>query len=171
MRWRYQGNEYLYGASLTSNELLRMFAAVGTDNGVAFTAILETGAYDFQAATHTKYLRTMRVMGRGHPICQLKRNSQSAIYKTFPLDLSSSQDTWNPAENWGTGTWGPDALFRQVKFNPDAYGQFFQLRFTDATTDVGRKLLEVGSKEYSVTAGEWGIYGVLMDAMILGVRD
>jgi hypothetical protein len=101
----------------------------------------------------------------------LKKNFKSATYKSFPIDMSSGTDLWSVADTWGVGTWGPDSLFKEALINPDAYGRYFQIRITDAQTATGKKLIEVGSQEYSVQAGEWAVYGVIMDADLLGMRD
>lgn len=170
-RFRSGAIEYLFGGHGTANKFLQLFAPIGTDDGATFTAIMETGAYDFGAPTRTKYIRRIRILGRGDLILQFRRNFQSAIYKTAPVDLSSASDLWSLADLWGTGTWGPDSMFQEAEINPDAYGRYFQLRFSDSSTDVSRKLLEVGSREYSLTAGEWAIYLITLEGDLLGVRD
>ena len=169
-RYRSGAIEYLFGAHSTSNKFLQMFAPIGTDDGAAFTAIMETGAYDFGAPTRTKYIRRMRILGRGLVTLQIRRNFKSAIYKTFSADMASTANTWGTG-NWGTGTWGPDSIFKEAEINPDAYGRYFQLRFTDSSTDTSRKLVEVGSREYALTAGEWGVYMVTLEGDLMGVRD
>lgn len=169
-RWRSGANEYLYGGHSTANKFLRLYAPVGTDDGSAFTALLETSAYDFNAPDRTKYVRRLRVLGRGRFTVQMKRDFQSAVYKTFPLDLSSNSDLWGD-ENWGAGTWGPAALFQEDRVNTDAYGRYITLQFSDAETGLGARLIEVGSQEYRLNDGEWGLYGVQMEAAMLGVRD
>lgn len=170
-RYRNAGVEFLYGGKSTENKFLYLFANIGTDDGATFVGIMETGAYDFGAPTRTKYIRRCRVLGRGHPIVILKRNFKSATYKSFPIDMSSGTDLWSVAHVWGSGTWGPDSLFKEALINPDAYGRYFQIRITDAQTATGKKLIEVGSQEYSVQAGEWAVYGVIMDADLMGMRD
>lgn len=170
-RFRSGAVEYLFGGKSTENKFLQLFSGVGTDDGAAFAAIMETGAYDFGAANRTKYLRNVRVLGRGHPIMELKKNFQSAVYKIYPLDLSSSSDLWSLGDLWGTGTWGPDSVYKEDLVHADAYARYFQIVITDAQTGVGTKLIEVGSREYSITSGEWAVYGILMEADLLGVRD
>jgi hypothetical protein len=147
-----------------------MFAPVGTDDGVIFTAILETGELDFGAPSRTKYVRRIRILGRGDVTLQIKKNFRSAVDKTKAINMTSLNNLWNTGV-WNTGNWGPDSLFKEALINPDAYGRVFQLRFTDSSSAIGRKLLEVGSREYSITSGEWGIYLFTIDADLLGVRD
>ena len=170
-RVRSGGTERLWGSHNNGNKLLHCFGGVGTDDGIAFTAIMETGPNDFGTPTRTKYIRRIRVLGRGVPVLQLKRNFESGVYKSFALDMDSAVDMWAISEDWGEGTWGPEAVFAEDRIHPDAYGRFFQIRITDSSTDTGRTLLPVGSQEYSLVAGDWGIYGIYTDATILGVRD
>ena len=160
----------LFTATPSANKLLQAFATIGTDDGVAFTATLETGAISFGNPDPTKYLRRCRVVGRGQLSIQFKRNFSPAAAKTVSLDLTSGQDLWSVSDAWGVGTWGPDALLKEKMFQPDVYARFFQIRFTDSSTGVGRKLLPVGSQRYALDAGEWGVYLVILDAHVLGVR-
>jgi hypothetical protein len=170
-RVRVGATERLFGSHNNSNKLLHCFAGVGTDDGQMFTAIMETGPNDFGAPTRTKYIRRLRVLGRGLPVVQFKRNFESGVYKSFPLNLASSLDVWSTDDDWGDGDWGPQSILGEYLLHPDAYGRFFQIRVTDSSDDLGHKLLPVGSREYSVLAGDWGIYGLFFDATILGVRD
>lgn len=193
--------EGLFGNHISANKFMQIFAPVGTDDGQTFTAIMETGSYDFGAATLTKYIRRVRILGRGDVTFQLRRNFATAIYKTFPISMSSNLDLWSLSDEWGgaitgdeadfgdaiygsgtygpggtggivnSGTWGPDSIFKEAKVNPDAYGRHFQLRFSDSSPDVSHKQVEVGSREYSISAGEWAVYLVTLEADLLGVRD
>jgi hypothetical protein len=85
--------------------------------------------------------------------------------------MSSTTDLWSVADTWGAGNWGPDSLLKEDLVNPDAYGRYFQLRFSDTQTGVGRKILKVGSREYALESGEWAIFLVTLDGTVLGVRD
>jgi hypothetical protein len=170
-RVRYGTSERLFGSHNNANKLLHCFGGVGTDDGIAFTAIMETGPIDFGAPTRTKYIRRIRILGRGVPVLQIKRNFEAGIYRSFALDMDSEEDMWLLAEEWGEGTWGPEAVFAEDRIHPDAYGRFFQIRVTDSSSDTGRTLLPVGSQEYALVAGDWGIYGLYFDATMLGVRD
>lgn len=170
-RYRSGTVEYLFGGHATSNKFLQIFAPVGTDDGATFTAIMETGAYDFGTPTRTKYIRRARVLGRGAVTLQLIRNFQTAAYKTNALSMLGVTDLWTMADLWGVGTWGPSSVIREALVNPDAYGRFFQLRFTDSSVNVAAKLIEVGSHEFSITAGEWAVYMVTLEGSVLGVRD
>ena len=169
-RWRSGTQELLFTASPAANKLLQAFAAIGTDDGAAFTATLETGALSFGNADLTKYLRRMRIVGRGQFTCQIKRNWQPAAFKTVPVDLASGADLWSTGDTWGAGTWGPDALLKEKTFHPDVYARFFQIRLTDSSTAIGRKTTPVGTIPYSLDAGEWGVYLMVLDAHMLGVR-
>jgi hypothetical protein len=77
---------------------------------------------------------------------------------------------WNVG-NWNVGNWGPDSLFKEDRIDTDDYARAFSMVFLDGDTGVGRKLVEVGSREFSVTEGEWGLYGVMLEGTVLGVRD
>jgi hypothetical protein len=171
VKFRSGANEFLYGGAAASNKFYQIFAPVGADDGSAFTAIMETGAYDFGQPTRSKYIRRMRILGRGQVTMLIRRNFQTAIYKTFNLDMSSSTDVWSTLDTWGSGTWGPDSSFKEALANTDAYGRYFQIRFTDSGIDTGRKLLEVGSHEYALSGGQWAVYLMTLEGDILGVRD
>jgi hypothetical protein len=170
-RWRYGTIDRLFAASNNSNKVLQAFGPVGTDDGVAFASIAETGALDFDRPTVYKYLRFMRMLGRGQFNLLMLRNFKVDIYKTFVIDMASAGDVWAPSDIWGTDTWGPQALLQEAKIHPDAYVRFLSLRFTDSDPDVGTKPIPVGSRDYRLIAGEWGIYGYNIDATVLGVRD
>jgi hypothetical protein len=169
--WRYMQNDILFGGHNKANKILQAFAETGLDDGVVFSTIAETGAIDFSRPTAHKYLRRMRMLGRGQFNVQMLRNFSVATYKTFVIDMSSGQDLWNLAQQWGSGEWGPDLLLKEVKLHPDAYVRFLTLRFSDSDPDTGTKTIPLGSTEYRIPAGEWAIYGYNIDATILGVRD
>jgi hypothetical protein len=170
VRYRYLGNDILIGGAILSNKLMWLLYNVGTDDGSTFTAIAETGSFDFGAPTRTKYIRRIRVLLRGNLTMQLRRNFGTAITDTKPVNATIGTDLWSLSDLWGSGSWGPDSLYKEVLVNIDRYGRYFSLRFTDSSTDPGSKLIEVGSFEYRVPAGEWGIYQVVMDGNILGLR-
>jgi hypothetical protein len=150
VRYRYGAVEALFGGSNAANKLLRCFGPVGQDDGVSFAALLETGPYGMQNPLNTKYVRTMRFLGRGLVTFQMKRNyDDNTIYRTFPLTLN------------------PNAV---VELNPDAYGQFFVMRLTDAAAGTGIREVDVGSIERNVTEGEWSVFQIIAEAYTLGVR-
>lgn len=170
VRWRYQATERLLAGSSIANKYYWAYAPIGTDDGATFTAILETGAFDFGDAIRTKYLRRLRVLGRGRFNVQFKPDFQSAVAKTFIVDLTSSTNTWNSG-NWNSGSWGPDSVFKTAPLMPDMYARQFTIVFSDSETTVGKKLVEAGSQEYSLIDGEWGIYGAWLEGALLGVRN
>jgi len=145
--------DHLYGAKLGSNRFLELFSPNGLDDGVPFVSVLETDALDMGQPTHTKYIRRLRFYGRGQFQMVLKRNLMDPTYKTFALQLGSDED--------------PD----EVIVNPDAYGRYFQMRFTDAMTASGFKSLDVGSHGVALVAGGWALHQYTIDADIMGVRD
>jgi hypothetical protein len=172
-RYRSGVLEFLFGAHSTANKFLQLFAPVGTDDGAVFTAMLETSAYDFGIPTRTKYIRRIRFLGRGVVTAIGLRNYQSANYRTKSLDMAGGGgvDLWSTGDVWGTGTWGPQSLYQEAIWNIDAYGRSFQIRLSDSSPNTSRRLVEVGSKEYTLTAGGWAIYMINLEGSLLGVRD
>jgi hypothetical protein len=170
-RVRSGSTEYLYGAHTTANKFLYLFAPAGTDDGVTFAANMETAPLDFGVPQRTKYIRRIRFLGRGKFTVQLRREFQTSLYKTEPIDMTSGTDLWALTDLWGVGTWGPDSLLKEAVWNSDAYGRRFQMKFSDQFTDYGHKIIEVGSHEASVNAGEWAVYVAVLEGDILGLRD
>jgi hypothetical protein len=169
--WRYGTVDRLFASHNRANKVLQAYGAVGLDDGALFSSLAETGAIDFDRPTVHKYMRRMRLLGRGQFQLLMLRNFRIDIYKTFILDMASEGDTWSVADDWGEDSWGPQFLLQEARIHPDAYARFFTLRFTDSDVDTGTKPIPVGSKDYRLTAGEWGIYGYNIDAVVLGVRD
>jgi hypothetical protein len=163
--------EYLYGAHTAANKFLYMFAPVGTDDGVTFAANMETAPLDFGIPQRTKYIRRIRFLGRGKFTVQLRREFQTAIYKTDPIDMTQTADLWSTGDSWGVGTWGPDSLLKEAIWNSDAYGRRFQIKFSDTFTDYGHKIIEVGSHEAAINAGEWAVYLAVIEGDVLGLRS
>jgi hypothetical protein len=155
---------------MSANKFYWLLSPTGTDDGATFAAILETGLLDFGSPSRTKYIRRILILGHGKFLVQYLKDAETAVDKTDTVDMTSSQDTWNLADLWGTGAWGPDAVIKDIEVNPDLYGRFFQLRFTDAETTLGKKLLELGSREFVLASGEWGIYQTVIDGNVLGKR-
>lgn len=162
--------EFLYGGHNTANKLLWIYSSSGTDDGVPFQGLLETGAYDFGNADLTTYIHRLRVLGRGKFTVQIKRNFETGVNKSYSVDLSASIDTWNPTDLWGVGSWGPDSNLKERIVNTDVYGRKFTFRFLDAETTVTTKPLSMGSLDFYLTIGEWSLFGILFDAKMLGVR-
>lgn len=171
VKWRSGSVERLFATSNIANKVYQAFADTGQDDGVTFSTIAETGALDFSRPTVTKYVRRMRVLGRGQFTLLMLKNFRIDINKTIPIDMSSGVDLWSSGETWGSDNWGPDFLLKEQKIHPDVYARFLTLRFTDSDTDTGTKAVPLGSKEYRLGAGEWAVYGYNLDATVLGVRD
>jgi hypothetical protein len=169
-RWRWQGNDFIFGGSRIANKFYRLYAPVGTDDGATIVGMVETGALDFGTPTHTKYLRRIRVLGRGNVNLQIRRNYQTGFAETDLVSMGSTLDFWSLGDLWGSGTWGPDSVIKEVTINPDIYARAFSLRFVDSEVTVGTKLIEVGSTEYSLPAGEWAVYAMVLDGNVLGLR-
>jgi hypothetical protein len=162
--------EQLFGSKLGANKLLWLFSDSGTDDGATFQSIAETAAFDMGSEILTKYIRRIRLLGRGKFLLQVKRNYGLGIYKTFTVDLNASSSVWN-AGNWNVGVWGPDSILKEGVIDTDLFGRHFQLRFTDAETTAGQRPVAVGSLSYSIPAGEWAVYGSIMEGHLLGVRE
>jgi hypothetical protein len=163
--------EYLLAGHNSANKFLQVYAEVGSDDGVTFQGLIQTSAIDFKAPNLTKYIRRLRVLARGEAVINFKRDFDAAIYKTFVMDLDSADDEWDINENWGVGTWSSPAPYRTFTFHPDAYCRYLTIEFLDASTDIGKKAVRVGSHEYLLNAGEWGVYGIELEAAMLGVRS
>jgi len=169
--YRYQDKVRLYGGSTLANKFYWVFADnVGQDDGNTFTATLETAAFDFGAPLLTKYIRRMRLLGRGAMTVQIRRNFQAAVKWTHIADLSQQPDLWNSA-NWNADTWGPDANVKEITLNPDVYGRFISVVISDNDPDAGTRDVPVGSQDYSLPSGQWSLLGVILDGQLLGVRD
>jgi hypothetical protein len=170
--YRYGTVERLFAGSNIINRVYWAFRpGQGTDDGVVFQGLIETKAYEFKSIDHTKYIRRVRLFGRGKFQMQVRRDFETGIYKSYTVDLKSLLDTWNPSELWGSGVWGPDSTFKQARVNTDMYGRFFSMIFTDAEVDGGRKTISVGSIDYPVETGEWALLGLYMEGTLLGVRE
>jgi len=168
---RSASSERLYAAHNNSNEFLWLFSTSGTDAGVTFQSLMETGMIDLGARDRTKYIRRIRILGRGKFQLQVLRNFETGSYRTFNVDLTAgSADVWGGGDTWG-GTWGPASIILEKLVNTDLYGRYFAFRFLDAEVGVGSQPLSVGSKDYVLTAGEWAAYGALVDGEVLGVRS
>jgi len=171
--YRYQANDFLLAGSNQANKVYRCYApAQGTDDGATFQGLIETGTMDFGVQDRTKYIRRMRFLGRGKTNALIKRNFEPGTYKTYLVDMSAGVvDLWSIADHWGVGSWGPGANVREDLVNTDAYGRYFALRFVDAEVGTQKRPIAVGSLEYSVPTGEWTIFGILLDGVVLGVRS
>jgi len=169
-KYRWQTTDILLGGAPSSNKMMWLLYPVGTDDGATFTAVVETGAFDFGVPTRTKYIRRIRVLLRGDVVMQLRKNFGTAIVDTRNVFASASTDLWSLSDLWGVGSWGPDSIFKEVLVNIDRYARYFSLRFSDTSTNYGNKLVEVGSVEYRLDAGEWGIYQIVIDGNVLGLR-
>ena len=170
--YRNAGVERLFGGHPTANKFMWFFAPTGTDDGVAFAATLETGAYDFGAPLLSKYIRRIRFLGRGRLNVQIKPNFKSAVSKTFVANLIATTDLWTVSDLWDVaGTWGPDSNLKEAAFHPDVYGRWISLLFTDSETAQGSYILPVGSRDYSLPVGEWSVLGFILDGYLLGNRE
>jgi len=167
---RYGSTEYLYGAHNGANKYMWAFAPVGTDDGATFSTTVQTGYYDMSDPIMYKYLRRVKIVGRGKFTFQLKRNFGNGVYVTKQIDYSQLTDYWTVADAWGVGTWGPDDNVKEAIVNLDAYGRNFAIAITDSETTTGRLTLPVGSKDYSLVMGEWSFYESTFDAQLLGLR-
>jgi hypothetical protein len=170
--YRYGATERLIGAHNAANKILWFGRpGQGTDDGTVFQGLIESGAFDFKTQDRTKYIRRMRFLGRGRFNVQVRRDFLSNLYRTYTVDLTALTDTWSVGDTWGVGTWGPDSNLKQTRVNTDMYGRFFALVFIDAESTSGRKIVSVGSVDYSLSAGEWSIFGLLLEGSLLGVRE
>jgi hypothetical protein len=168
--YRAGATERLFAGSNSANKMYQAFAAVGQDDGVTFSGLLETKTFDFNAVPQTKYLRRIGVLGRGKFNILIKKNYEAPVVATDTVDLTTSADLWSMADFWGTGTWGPGSIIKGKAVNYDLYGRNYALQFTDSETSIGTVPTPVGSIDRVVTAGEWAIYGAELEGQMLGVR-
>lgn len=167
--YRSGGTEILIVGHATANKCLRLEG--GLDDGVPFQAMAETGAFDLGDKKRNKYVRRLRFLGRGRFQVQLIRNFGVGAYASYTVDLIATADLWSMGDTWGTGVWGPDSYVKEDLVNTDVYCRSIAFRFIDAETTTGVQPVPVGSREYALTAGEWAIYQVLVDGVVLGVRE
>jgi len=163
--------ERLYGGHRSANKFLWVYSSAGQDDGATFQGLVQTSVLDFGAPQYTKYIRRMRVLARGLGIIQYKRNFEFTVYKTFMMNVPSELDVWSVLDDWGVGDWADPSTYRVFTFHPDAYARYFSVVFLDAEPGIGTRTLRLGSAEYALVSGEWAVYGMELDAMILGVRD
>lgn len=162
--------ETLLGPSSTKPSLMQVFAPVGTDDGQAFTSVVETATFDFGDAVNNKYLRRMKLVGRGVFYVQLKRDYKRAVLSTQIVDFTSGNDPHWGDGLWGDAPWGPSESIREKIINWDAYGRVFSVCITDSRTDAGHETVRVGAHNLSVPAGTWGFYEASVEATRLGLR-
>jgi hypothetical protein len=169
--YRSGGVERVLGGNANGNSMLWVYGSVGTDDGQLFTSTVETGAYNLGDPINWKYLRRVKLIGRGKFYFQLKRNFQTALYKTYLIDLTGSSDNWGTS-NWNDPgkTWGPDSYLKELIQNLDAFGRVFTIVLTDSETTTGFLNIPVGSKNTEVPAGEWQFLECVMDGDQLGLR-
>lgn len=170
-RVRWGSTEILYAGHNSQGKILWVHAPIGTDDGVTFQAVVETGMFALNAVGLSKYIRRMRFLGRGKFQAQILRDFGSSAYTTYTIDLSVGGDFWALTDFWGVSTWGPPAVIREKLINTDVYCKYVAFRFIDAETTIGSLPLPIGSVDYNTQAGEWAIYGVSVDGAILGVRE
>jgi hypothetical protein len=171
VRVRSGTSEVLYAAHNTTNKMLWVFAPNGTDDGTTIQALLETGMFDLGHPAKSKYVRRLRFLGRGKFQVQILRNFQASAAFFYTVDLSAVADTWSVGDSWGVGQWGPEAIVKEKLINTDIYCRHVAFRFVDAETNIGSQPLPVGSRDYAISAGEWAVFGVLVDGTVLGVRE
>lgn len=166
-------NEVLYAGGTTADKYYQMFAPIGTDDGDAYKAVAQTAFLDFGDPMNQKYLRRMRVVGRGKFNFQIKREFSNAAYQTKQIDLTPTGVTGQ----WGTGVWGT-GLWASVDLNNiqsalvqlDAYGRVFSFYISDFEDDDGDQAIPIGENDAIIAAGQWAFYETTIDATLLGLR-
>jgi len=163
--------ETLYGGHNAANKFLWVYAPVGDDDGATVQGLLETGMFDLNNPANEKYVRRLRFLGRGKFQVQILRNFRPSAYRSYSVDLTATSDLWDPSDLWGIGDWGPDSIVKEARVSSDIYARFVAFRFIDAETTVGTQPLPIGHVDYALPAGAWAIFAVLVDGMVLGVRE
>jgi len=171
--WPTAGKDLLFAGHNNANKMLDLFSPVGTDDGVAFQAMLQTAWFDFGDPIHTKYLRELRFLCGGRFDVLIFRNYAESIYRTITVDAGVIEDLWNAVDDvWGAGEWGTSDPTRDIrKTNIDAYARHFSFRFQDAfETDTSQQTYWIGSRDRDLLIGEWAIYGMVAEGTVLGKR-
>lgn len=171
-RWRWQTKDQLFASHSTSNVWLRVFGPVGTDNGQPFKAVLQTPFFDMGDQINTKYLRELRFLCSGRFRCHVYRNWGEDIYATYLIDATRDTDLWDKdVDRWGEGLWWFDSIIKDLRVNVDIYGRNAAFRFEDANEPgTGPVRVWVGAQGKEVTTGEWAIYGMFAEGVVLGKR-
>jgi len=172
--WRYQNIVRLFAGATGSNGFWWVYAeSTGTDDGVPFSAILETQPYDFSVPLLTKYIRRIRVLGRGRFNIQVRRNYESGVCYTYPIDLHWLEDNWSITDQWNApgDIWGQLSNIQEATVNPDVYVRSVSLIFRDTNPDPGYLQLPVGSKIYTLSSGQWSVLAATIDGYALGLRE
>ena len=171
--WRWGTKDILFAGHNNANKFLHVFAPVGTDDGVAYQAMLQTAWFNFDNPIHTKYLREMRFLCGGRFQVLIYRNFDEQVYRTLLIDAKTIPDIWETHELWGEGDWGKEDPVREIrKTNIDGYGRYFSFRFQDSyETDVSFQTYWIGSKGRDLVLGEWSIYGFVAEGTVLGKRS
>ena len=172
-RWRYMPDDQLFASHPAANKMLRVFANVGTDDGVSYKAVLQTPFFDLQDPVHTKYLNEIRMLCVGRFNVFVYRDYETSIYATIPVDEAVDQDKWDSANDiWGNGVWGRDPWIKSIVKFTDVYGRCFSFRFQDAQdTGTAIHLVWVGDQGKEVPMGEWAIYDLAGAGVVLGERS
>src|SRR5262245_9397213 len=172
-RWRWQTNDQLIAGHTAQNKALRAFAPVGTDDGAVYQAVIQTAFFDMGSPGLTKYLREMRVLCSGRFDMLIYRDFDPSVYRTIVMDAANAHDLWDTADLWGQGVWGPDSPVKDLRrTNIDAYGRYFSFRFVDSgQTQTNERETFVGSLHEFLTAGEWSVYGIVVEGSVLGKRS
>jgi hypothetical protein len=171
-RWRWGSEDQLFGGHNNANKFLCVFAPVGTDDGVAFTGLMHTPFFDLGDAITTKYLRECRFLCFGRFNVMVYRNYDFSTYSTIVVDGHiDDADLWDKdTDVWGEGVWAFESFIRDLRRNVDLYGRCFSFSFQDSESGTTPQLVYVGAQGKQVVAGEWAIYGMTSEGVILGKR-
>lgn len=167
--WRKDTEERLLYGRRDANKLLEAFRTIGTDDGTSFSGLYETGFTDMEAPMLNKYLRWMRVYGRGKFFVNIKRDYEVGLSSSTFVDYSAVPDTWGDGL-WGSGVWGPNSVYMEKGFHPDVYGYSFAFQFTDAETTVSTREVDVGGTTVLREAGQFGVYSLNAHSIRMGDR-
>ena len=172
--YHWQGVERLLGGSNESNKLMEAYLG-NTDDGKPVKSFLDTYWFDFGDAFHRKYLRQIKVLGRGQFYVTVREDYIGQTSKTFFVDLSAAHpEIWSASgDTWGGGapgdTWGPVETTQESNtIHPDMYARFFSLRFADASPETSSDTKRLGSRSYTAPRGNWAVLGVLADGWQMG---
>lgn len=170
---RYQDDYFLYGPKKGSYKWYKAFAsATGTDDSVAFSTKIQTGWFDLGEPGKTKYIRRLRVLGRGKFWVILKVDFKVATVWSSYLNLSEAGDIWEVTDDWDiTETWGLGEMYSEPELHPDVYARYISVCYQDSETGTDSEAIYVGNIRTLTSVGEWAVHSIAVEPVLLGVRQ
>jgi hypothetical protein len=169
--WESGASKLLLAGKNSGNKLLEAYNGL-SDDGAAFTSFIQTGWHDFGWPNHQKYLRWMRILGRGDFTVDFKVDYQDQINKQRNISIPNTTDLWDTDDLfdtdqlWGEGSNSP--IWEPI--HPDVYGYQFSFRFTGNVAGQSARSIDVAGNEFLETIGQWGVNEIVLHALKMGDR-